>query len=122
MNPTKTCTKCHETKPLGEFHNNKSRKDGKASHCKECKKEADKKSHRNHREERNIKQKKYYEKHKEEINKQKKGLVRKNRKGTTGEEINVQRQILCTISRYSHWRTPYQTPVQRCGGHASWQS
>lgn len=33
---TKTCTKCGTTKPLNDYHNNKSRKDGKNNRCKEC--------------------------------------------------------------------------------------
>lgn len=32
----KTCTSCKETKPLDEFHNCKSKKDGKFARCKTC--------------------------------------------------------------------------------------
>ena len=32
----KQCTKCLAFKPLGEFHNNKSKKDGKRTECKCC--------------------------------------------------------------------------------------
>lgn len=32
----KICTKCKESKPLDQFHNKKSAKDGKQSSCKEC--------------------------------------------------------------------------------------
>lgn len=32
----KTCTKCLEEKPLDEFHNDKSRRDGKRDRCKTC--------------------------------------------------------------------------------------
>lgn len=32
----KTCNKCHKTKPLEDFHNNKTTKDGRAYWCKEC--------------------------------------------------------------------------------------
>ena len=35
----KTCSKCHVTKPLAEFNNDKNRKDGKYPQCKECTKE-----------------------------------------------------------------------------------
>ena len=58
----KTCTKCHKTKPLDEFHNDKSRKDGKQRFCKECKKEVDKKYREDHKEEKT----EYREDHKEE--------------------------------------------------------
>lgn len=37
---TKICTKCGEVKELDLFHADKSRKDGKYSQCKECKREA----------------------------------------------------------------------------------
>ena len=36
----KTCTVCKETKPISEFHNRKSSKDGKAYRCKSCDTEA----------------------------------------------------------------------------------
>lgn len=32
----KTCTKCKETKPLSEFHNDKRNPDGYHSWCKDC--------------------------------------------------------------------------------------
>ena len=35
---TKTCSKCKETKGIGEFHKDKSTKDGLNSRCKSCKK------------------------------------------------------------------------------------
>ena len=38
---SKECYKCHEIKGVGEFHKNKSKKDGISSTCKECKKEYD---------------------------------------------------------------------------------
>lgn len=34
----KECTKCHEVKPLNDFGDDKSRRDGKASRCKTCRK------------------------------------------------------------------------------------
>ena len=38
--PEKQCNKCLAFKPLGEFHNDKSRKDGKMPACKCCINEA----------------------------------------------------------------------------------
>ena len=38
--PEKQCSKCLAFKPLGEFHNDKSRKDGKMPACKCCINEA----------------------------------------------------------------------------------
>ena len=37
-NTGKKCTKCNINKPLDCFNNDKSKKDGKTSHCKDCKK------------------------------------------------------------------------------------
>lgn len=51
MNKIKKCSKCHETKPLDEFHNNKNLKNGKACYCKECKKEENEKYRGEHKEE-----------------------------------------------------------------------
>jgi len=33
----KQCAICHESKPLEEFHRNKSKKDGRDSRCRQCK-------------------------------------------------------------------------------------
>lgn len=35
---SKTCTKCNINKPLDSFNNDKSKKDGKTSNCKDCRK------------------------------------------------------------------------------------
>jgi len=36
MEGSKKCFKCREVKPLSNFHNDKSRKDGLQAHCKYC--------------------------------------------------------------------------------------
>lgn len=33
----KTCSMCNSIKPMSEFHNDKTRRDGKCAYCKECK-------------------------------------------------------------------------------------
>lgn len=33
---TKTCTKCHEAKPVSEFYPHRRMKDGYFTHCKTC--------------------------------------------------------------------------------------
>lgn len=48
---TKTCSKCHETKLLEEFYNQKSNKDNKRSECKKCKSEYDRKYRYKHHKE-----------------------------------------------------------------------
>lgn len=35
----KTCTKCYESKPIENFHNDRTRPDGKFPYCKPCKNE-----------------------------------------------------------------------------------
>jgi len=78
MIKTKTCSKCHKTKPLDEFHNDKKAKDGRASHCKICVKkyyqehqeelkEYEIKYRKEHREERKEYKRKYRQKNKEKI-------------------------------------------------------
>ena len=64
---SKTCTKCHETKPLDEFYNRKISKDNKSSHCKECDYELCRKYRREHQEEGKEYNKKYYIEHKDEM-------------------------------------------------------
>jgi hypothetical protein len=79
---TKRCTKCGIVKPLSEFSNQKSRKDGKKTQCKACDKIYNDKHRADHRKERADYQavynkehpdvldrgrKKYAETHKEEI-------------------------------------------------------
>ena len=67
MNSTKTCSKCSETKPLNEFYNKKSSKDGKMSHCKECDHKKCKKYREEHEEEKSEYDKIWYQNHKDEI-------------------------------------------------------
>jgi hypothetical protein len=40
MSATKECTNCHKVKPLTDFPEEKRRKDGRGSHCKVCRAEA----------------------------------------------------------------------------------
>ena len=63
MDFTKECSKCHKTKLLDEFYNQKSGKYGKRADCKKCNKEENRKYHQEHKEY----NKKYYEEHKDEL-------------------------------------------------------
>ena len=63
---TKTCSKCHETKLLEEFYNQKSSKDGKRPECKKCKSEYDKEYDRNRKKEKAEYDKKYRREHSEQ--------------------------------------------------------
>lgn len=42
---TKRCSKCHDVKPLDDFHKNKAHSDGRANYCKECTKKNCKKQY-----------------------------------------------------------------------------
>lgn len=64
---TKTCSKCGKEKSLDEFCNQKSRKDGKVSECKRCKKERNGKYYQEHREEARKYGKNYRARNKEKI-------------------------------------------------------
>ena len=67
MESTKTCSKCGISKPLDEFNNQKTSKDGKRSECKECVRDTNKKYYQNHKEEAAKWHKEWYEEHKDEI-------------------------------------------------------
>lgn len=68
MNNTKLCSKCGISKPLNEFSNDKSRKDGLYLQCKEC----DKEYRRKHSEQIKEQKKEYRRKHSEQIKEDKK--------------------------------------------------
>ena len=74
MNHIKTCSKCGILKPLDEFNNKKTSKDGKQSHCKICVKEYDKDHYQDHKEEIIKRNKKYYQEHIDEL-RQKQGSI-----------------------------------------------
>ena len=59
----KTCTKCHETKPLDEFYTDNRAKSGKVARCKECSKKEGKKYRQEHREDKA----RYDQEHKDEV-------------------------------------------------------
>lgn len=62
----KTCTKCHETKPLDDFYNHKKGKNGKMSYCKECTIKKTGKYAQEHREEGKEYHRKYNQEHRDE--------------------------------------------------------
>ncbi len=63
----KTCGKCHETKPISEFHKDKTRKDGVNPFCAVCKTNYTKVYYELHKEERKRVQNAYYKKNRTEI-------------------------------------------------------
>ena len=66
MTLTKTCSKCHETKPLGEFHKSKDGKYSRRSYCKRCIREESKKYAQKHKEEKAEYNRNYSREHHEE--------------------------------------------------------
>ena len=71
MNSTKTCSKCHKTKPIDEFNIDKTKKDGRRPDCRECRKEQKNRYYQNHHEKMNKQSRRYYKEHKNEIRQQK---------------------------------------------------
>lgn len=63
----KRCTKCGELKSASDFRKDSSKKDGLHSHCKQCKRDADKLYKDNHIESCRAKDKEYYQKNSDKI-------------------------------------------------------
>lgn len=61
---TKKCSRCHNEKPLSEFHKDRGEKLGVVSQCKECKKELYKGEQKDHR---RAYAKRYREEHREKL-------------------------------------------------------
>jgi 5-methylcytosine-specific restriction endonuclease McrA len=62
----KCCARCHETKPLTEFHKNRKTRDGLKPYCKACCKAIDAVDYQKHREKRRAWGKEHYATHKDE--------------------------------------------------------
>ena len=61
----KRCAKCSESKPLGDFHNDKTKLTGKSSYCKKCTQEHGINYRRAHRKEKAERDKIYNQTHRE---------------------------------------------------------
>lgn len=75
----KKCGKCGYGKSLDYFHNNKSKKDGKATECKECKSKQDQKYRKENKETYKIYQIKYWIENRTELYEQKKEYIANNK-------------------------------------------
>lgn len=75
----KKCTKCKYDKNLSEFYSNKSKKDGKATECKDCRKEQDKKYREENKETRKNYQIKYWKENSAELYEAKKEYISNNK-------------------------------------------
>lgn len=75
----KKCSKCGHEKSLDEFHNNKSKKDGKATECKECKSKQDSKYRKENEEYYKFYQTNYWKENRAELYELKKEYIANNK-------------------------------------------
>ena len=65
---SKTCTKCGETKPLDDFHRDKTGAGGRRPDCKECVREYKRRYHEENRDKRLKSQRRYHEESRDILN------------------------------------------------------
>ena len=65
---SKTCTKCGETKPLDDFHRDKTGAGGRRSYCKECAREYKRRYHEENRDKRLECARRYHEENRDILN------------------------------------------------------
>lgn len=75
----KTCSACGKTKPLREFHKDKTKKDGHTSTCKECAIARSRKWNTDNRERQQERSRRYYQENKERIKQTVRRYVENNR-------------------------------------------
>jgi len=88
---TKICNKCNLDKPVNEYYKDKTKKDGLASFCIECKKRSGKLSYEKNAEKRIAKAKQYREQNRDKVNKKNKLYYLKN-KQTFSEKSKIYRE------------------------------
>ena len=76
---SKTCTKCKETKPRGEFSKSRKVKDGLQSQCKACRRQYNKQYYQENREQVLERQKQYYQENREQVLEYNKQYYQENR-------------------------------------------
>ena len=64
---SKTCTKCGETKPLDDFHRDKTRAGGRYPHCKECVREYNRRHYEENRDKRLEYNRRYHEENRDKV-------------------------------------------------------
>ena len=64
---SKTCTKCGETKPLDDFHRDKTKAGGRKSNCKECERERKRRFYEENREKVLERKRRFYEENREKV-------------------------------------------------------
>ena len=99
---SKICSKCNIDKDLGEFHKDKSRKDGYMNTCKECKNSYSKQYRIDNRESISANKKEYREKNTEVIKERKKNYYEKKKLEKKNEEkleVNSKNCSKCNIHK-----------------------
>lgn len=99
---SKVCSKCNIDKDLGEFHKDKSRKDGYRNACKECKNSYSKQYRIDNRESISANKKEYREKNTEVIKERKKNYYEKKKLEKKNEEkleVNSKNCSRCNIDK-----------------------
>jgi len=104
----KNCTKCSKNKPISNFHNDRSRKDGKFPHCKECRSNETKEYNKNNSEAIKKYHKEYYEKNKEVISEK--------------EKIKYPKKKQKVLARIKAWRKTDSGKASRASEHAKRRS
>lgn len=111
MEAEKRCTKCGETKPLDEFHKDRSQPDGRCPRCKVCKKRAARKYFRANQEERVKYGREYKAKNPEKIRACTKKYYEANR-----EKILRGARVCWLKTQYNLTPEEYQAILDKQGG------
>ena len=83
---SKTCTKCGETKPLDDFHRDKTRSGGRRSDCKECRREYSRRYREENRDERREYDRRYREENRDELRERARRYREENRDKRLGDQ------------------------------------
>ena len=76
---SKTCTKCGETKPLDDFHRDKTGAGGRRPDCKECVRERSRSYYEENRDKRLECSRRYYEENRNKVREYKRSYYEENR-------------------------------------------
>ena len=110
----KTCSICGRSKPLGEFHKCKAKKDGLQVYCKSCKREKDKKRLENDYDRKLEKNREWKRNNKDKVKEYQSEYQRNNR-----DRINENRRknkrackFYCVTGFFTHQKTALHTQVK----------
>lgn len=107
----KTCNKCGEEKELGEFHNNKSNKDGKAYTCKICALKKHKTYYQENKEDIKAKVVTYALQNKTKIKEYKKNYYVENKAGVIADYNEKNKEAIKKTKKASREKSKEQTKM-----------